>query len=92
MSVDQVRCVRIGACSPPDARRCNPNRAPITPDASTSAGLRVAQVAIMYTAVDATTGRRVPMAAYSAPRKKTSSAAPLASVVTSTSGSEPWSA
>jgi hypothetical protein len=63
---------------------------PIAAEATTSAGLRVAVVASEYTAVDSTTGCLPPMAAYRAPRKKTSSAAPLARVVSSTSGSDPW--
>ena len=91
-AIDQVRWVSSGAWMPPEARRCNPNRAPITAEASTRAGLRVAAVASMYTAVEVSTGRRLPIAAYSAPRKNTSSAAPLASVVVSTSGPDPCSA
>ncbi len=45
ISVDQVRWVRAGACRPPEARRCKLKSVPITPAASTRAGLRVAPVA-----------------------------------------------
>jgi hypothetical protein len=84
--------VRTGASIPPVAWRCIANRPPITPDASTSAGFRVVTVVSRYAAVDVTTGRRRPAAAYSAPRKKISSPTALASVVVRTSGDEPWSA
>ena len=47
ISADQVRWVSSGACTPPVARRCIANSTPIAPDASTSAGLRVAVVASM---------------------------------------------
>jgi hypothetical protein len=63
MRTDQVRCVMSGAWMPPVARRCRPNSTPITPDASTRDGLRVAVVASTYTAVEAATGSRRPAAA-----------------------------
>ena len=74
MSVDHVTWVRIGANRPPDARRWAANTLPMTPDATTSAGLRVAQVVSMYTAVDAAAGWGDPSAVNKDPRKKTSSA------------------
>ena len=45
INVDHVKWVKIGATMPPDERRCAANRPPITPEASTNAGLRVALVA-----------------------------------------------
>jgi hypothetical protein len=92
MSVAQVRWVSSGAWMPPEARRCSANNVPTTVPARTSATLRVATVASAYTAVDFSTGWRGPTAAYTAPRKNTSSAAPLASVVNRTRGLEPSSA
>ena len=64
----------------------------MTPDARTRAGLRVALVVSMYTAVEAATGWGEPSAVNKDPRKKTSSATPLASVVAITHESEPRSA
>jgi len=45
ISADQVTWVSIEAWIPPVARRWSANSAPITTEASTSAGLRVAVVA-----------------------------------------------
>ena len=56
MSADHVTCVSIGARMPPVARRCIANTVPMTPAATTRAGLRVAQVVSMYTPVEAGTG------------------------------------
>ena len=92
MSVDHVTWVSIGANRPPDARRCTANTVPMTPAATTRAGLRVAQVVSMYTPVEATTGWGDPNTVNKDPRKKTSSAAPFASVVANTQASEPCSA
>ena len=88
MSADQVTCVMIGACTPPVARRWRPNSVPMTAPAMVKAGLRAARSPRCRPGRPWRPDGGTDGGVQSAP-KKSSSATPLAQVVSTTSGVEP---
>ena len=91
VSVDQIRCVTIGASTLRVARRCMPKIVPMTTAAMTSATLNVTAVTHYITMVVPNTadrgGRR-----RRAPRKNSSSPTPFTSAIASTTTVDPASA